>query len=66
MVVVRAMARSISTEDQVRGTPVDFDIPHRPNFESEADIRSGNAIVGVAVSAVLWLMLALVLFFWFT
>jgi tetrahydromethanopterin S-methyltransferase subunit B len=66
---VQRMARSISVEDQPRLVLVDHE--HRgehPRYDVPG--RSGNAIVGVvmgvAFSAVLWLVLALfvLLVFW--
>ncbi len=68
--VVRAMARvtsaeRVSVDEQIRRTAIGPAVRQGEDREREAYLRSGNAIVGVAVSALLWLMLALFLFLWF-
>jgi hypothetical protein len=59
--VVHAMEQGISIDDQGRRPSVGLDGRLRERREIEANMRSGNAIVGVAVSALLWVMLALLL-----
>jgi hypothetical protein len=60
--VVHGMAQSISVNDKTRRTAMRS--TSRPQTSSEA-APSGNAIVAVAVSAVLWLMIASLVLLWF-
>jgi hypothetical protein len=55
------MEQGISVDDQARRGIVASQGRLRERRDVEASMRSGNAIVGVAVSALLWVVLALLL-----